>query len=288
VNDLPEELEVDKLPAALAEGWGFDVASIDYAPIGFGSYHWIASDGSGTRRFVTVDDLDRKPWFGNGRETAFDGLARAFGTAVTLRGAGLEFILAPLPASDGSAVRRIDARYSIAVFPFADGMSSDFGEYDTAEQRAAVVELLARLHRATPAVASIALEPGLDLPGRRDLEAGLRTLDRPWTAGPYSRRARAALASHASSVTDLLDLFDRLATDVETRATTRVITHGEPHAANVMWTDAGPLLIDWDTVALAPPERDLWMVLSDTGTRPLPTPRRPAISPTWSPSTSTG
>jgi spectinomycin phosphotransferase len=26
-----------------------------------------------------------------------------------------------------------------------------------------------------------------------------------------------------------------------------------------MQTDEGPLLVDWDTVALAPPERDLWM-----------------------------
>jgi aminoglycoside phosphotransferase (APT) family kinase protein len=64
---------------------------------------------------------------------------------------------------------------------------------------------------------------------------------------------------------DLLGLFDRLRRHVETRTTDRVITHGEPHAANVMWTDDGPLLIDWDTNALAPPERDLWMVLSDSG-----------------------
>jgi aminoglycoside phosphotransferase (APT) family kinase protein len=39
-----------------------------------------------------------------------------------------------------------------------------------------------------------------------------------------------------------------------------VITHGEPHAANVIDTPAGLRLIDWDTVALAPRERDLWMM----------------------------
>jgi spectinomycin phosphotransferase len=265
VNDLPDELDPDAFPAALADGWSFDVASIEYAPVGFGSYHWIAADAGGARRFVTVDDLDRKPWFGTGRETAFEGLTRAFGTAVALRDIGLEFVLAPIPAADGIPVRRIDARYSIAVFPFAEGVSSDFGEHETPERRATVIELLARLHLQTPVVASIALAPGLDLPGRSDLDAGLRTLDRPWTGGPYAERARAALADRAGDVVDLLGLFDRLRRHVEMRTTDHVITHGEPHAANVMWTDDGPLLIDWDTNALAPPERDLWMVLGDTG-----------------------
>jgi hypothetical protein len=265
VNDLPDELDPDGLAPALADGWSFDAVSIEYAPVGFGSYHWIAADAKGTRRFVTVDDLDRKPWFGDGRDSAFDGLTASFGTAVALRDVGLEFVLAPILATEGTAVRRIDDRYSIAVFPFAAGETGDFGEFDTREQRAAVVQLLARLHRATPAVASIALEPGLDLPGGRELEAGLRTLDVVWTAGPYAERARAALASHATDVADLLGHFDRLARDLESRAEHWVVTHGEPHAANVMWTDDGPFLIDWDTSALAPPERDLWMVVSETG-----------------------
>jgi aminoglycoside phosphotransferase (APT) family kinase protein len=43
----------------------------------------------------------------------------------------------------------------------------------------------------------------------------------------------------------------------------RVITHGEPHPGNLMVTDRGPVLIGWDTVGLARPERDLWWVLGD-------------------------
>ena len=40
------------------------------------------------------------------------------------------------------------------------------------------------------------------------------------------------------------------------------MTHGEPHAGNVMRTGEGRVLVDWDTVALAPPERDLWMLVA--------------------------
>jgi spectinomycin phosphotransferase len=66
-------------------------------------------------------------------------------------------------------------------------------------------------------------------------------------------------------VAELLALGDRLFVDVKSRRTNWVVTHGEPHAGNVMWTGESHVLVDWDTVALAPPERDLWMFVGDNG-----------------------
>ncbi len=37
-----------------------------------------------------------------------------------------------------------------------------------------------------------------------------------------------------------------------------VITHGEPHAGNVVVTQAGLSLVDWESARRAAPERDLW------------------------------
>jgi spectinomycin phosphotransferase len=67
-----------------------------------------------------------------------------------------------------------------------------------------------------------------------------------------------------SDVVALLAAADRLAADVAGRCANWVVTHGEPHAGNVMRTGGSHVLVDWDTVALAPPERDLWMVVTDT------------------------
>jgi spectinomycin phosphotransferase len=39
-----------------------------------------------------------------------------------------------------------------------------------------------------------------------------------------------------------------------------VITHGEPHPANLISVDGRLVLIDWDTAALAPPERDVFLI----------------------------
>ncbi len=259
----PEEFETSALIGFLADGWGFDVEAVHYAAVGGGSYHWVVNDLRGTRGFVTADDLDQKPWLGETRESAFDGLRRAFDTAVALRDGSLGFVVAPIPTSRGEAVRRIGPRHTIALFPFVDGQAGRYGHYDTAE-RAAIVTMLAELHEATPVVASVAGSTGLDLPGRRHIEAGLQELNQTWLGGPFSEPARQALASHASDVAELLALADRFSADVAGRGSKWVVTHGEPHAANVMRTGESHVLVDWDTVALAPPERDLWMVVGDT------------------------
>jgi hypothetical protein len=260
---VPDDFDATALAGVLAGGWGFDVETLEYAALGGGTYHWIAAARDGTRGFVSVDDLDRKPWLGNTREAAFDGLARAFDTALALRNSGLDFVVAPSPTRRSETVLRVGPRYTVALFPFVIGQPGRFGHYEPAEH-AAILALLAELHQATPAVASVARRMELELPGRSDLEDALASLDQTWTGGPFSEPARQALAAHAEYVAELLALADRLRLEVAAQNGDWVITHGEPHAGNVLRTGEGYVLVDWDTVALGPRERDLWMLADDT------------------------
>jgi spectinomycin phosphotransferase len=261
---LPTGIETDTVIAALADGWGLDVDGADYAAVGGGSYHWVVTAVGGTCGFVTVDDLDHKLWLGDTRDAACEALGRAFDTAAVLRAAGLEFVVAPVPTSRGESLRRIGPRHTIALFPFVGGEAGRFGHYDDGV-RAALASMLAELHVATPAAGSAPRGLGLELPGRRTLEAALRDLDQTWSGGPLSEPARHVFARHAGDVAEFLSVADRLAAAVEKRGSPWVVTHGEPHSANVMRTDSGHVLVDWDTVALAPRERDLWMLVEDGG-----------------------
>ncbi|MHB1434367.1 MAG: phosphotransferase family protein, partial [Streptosporangiaceae bacterium] len=78
--------------------------------------------------------------------------------------------------------------------------------------------------------------------------------------GPYAERARALVSAHADGLLAAADRFRELAATVASRHD-QVITHGEPHSGNLIRGPAGLLLIDWDTVGLALPERDLWWLV---------------------------
>jgi hypothetical protein len=262
VRTPPEDFETDALITSLAEGWGFDTATAEYAAVGGGSYHWLVTYVAGERRFVTVDDLDQKPWLGDARDQVLEGLGRSYETAIALRDAGLGFVVAPIRTASGEALRRIGDRYSVALFPFVDGQAGEFGQYEEGD-RSAILAMLVELHAATPIVASFAATIDLEIPGRRSLESALQDVDQTWSCGPYSEGARQLLQPQASHVAEQLVLADRLSAEVGKSRGGWVITHGEPHAANVMRTAAGHVLIDWDTVALGPPERDLWMLVDD-------------------------
>ena len=236
--------------------------SISYEAAGGGSHHWLLRAVDAGYSFLTVDDLGTKPWLGADHDSTFAGLEAAFRTALRLRVSGLDFVVAPIPTADGAVVARLDGRFSAALFPYIAGRAGTFGDEFSRRDRQDLCGLWAKLHQATPVVRDGAPRRSLDVPGRSDLEVALRNLHRPWTGGPYSERSREWLTANRDLVIASLDRYDRLAGEVATREF--VITHGEPHGGNLIRTEDGLALIDWDTVAMAPPERDLWML--DDGT----------------------
>ena len=255
----PTDLDEAVVDAALSGHWGIEVRRRDYAPVGFGSHHWEVVDTAGRRWFVTADDLDAKPWLGDDRASALAGLRTAYATAAALRdGCGLHFVLSPVPARDGTPLLAVTDRWAVSVVPHSDGETGGFADCFPAERRDEMALLLAELHAALP----IGVRPRDDVgSGDRDAVATLlASVDRPWTGGPWSEPARTWLDEHADHVRRLLDQHAALVAHAAGRP--HVVTHGEPHPGNVLVSDAGCRLIDWDTVATAPPERDLWLAAS--------------------------
>ncbi|SEG43471.1 spectinomycin phosphotransferase [Nonomuraea solani] len=246
MQDRPDDFDEGLLRPALSE-WGIEAATLDYAPVGFGDFHWIAGGRGGRRWFVTVADV---------RRHTYEGLRLAMDTAAALREeAGLEFVVAPLRATDGTTLRRLDRhRYAMSVFPFADGVPGAFGDERSAAERELIIDLLAGLH-ATPPPLSTPDRP-VELSGRAALEQSLQGSSLPWLGGPYSEPAQELIARHAPMLRHRLADFDRLAL----KPGEPVVTHGEPHPGNLLRDGERRLLVDWDTVGMAVPERDLWLV----------------------------
>lgn len=262
----PADLAPERLAAALAGGWRLHAARADYVPEGGGSHHWKVTGKDGLARFVTVDDLDDKDWLGDTREAVFSGLGRALGTAAALRDrAGLDFVAAPLPDRDGELLRRVNDRYAVSVFPFLVGRSHPFGPYADPLLRGRSLDMIAALHQATPAVLGLAPGHVLGFAGRDDLDAFLLDPGRRWDGGPFSEPARRLLLPCATELARLAAGFDRMAAATVGARANLVITHGEPHPANLMLAAGRLVLIDWDTAALAPPERDVSLIATTSG-----------------------
>lgn len=102
------------------------------------------------------------------------------------------------------------------------------------------------------------MKKDLRVPYRAELARTLDDLDGTWP-GPFGERAHLALRSAAADLRRALRVFDELA--AKASGAERVVTHGEPHPGNVMRSGAELRLVDWDTVALAPRERDLTVAM---------------------------
>ena len=273
MKDRPAGITERDLVHALADGWGLPVETLRYAPVGGGSYHWVVTSGPGEQWFVTVDDLDDKGWLGRTRPAVFAGLRAALDASVTLRReTGLRFVAAPVPALDGRSLRPLGDAHTVAVFPFLHGTPGEWDKPLSAADLDELLAMLAALHAVNPAAVRLQRrEAGLSW--RDDLELALRELGQPWTGGPFTESARELLAGAAGPVRRGLDALDRWAR-FPAAAANLVITHGEPHPGNIIRIAADGttapasgaiMLIDWDTVGLAPPERDLWMIATEAG-----------------------
>ena len=244
----PTDLDSEALRGALAH-WGLQEPQLEYLPVGFGSHHWRVGDA-----FVTVDELAAK---------TFEALDRAYRTAGALHDTGLEFVLAPLPDDTGAPTRRLGERFAVSVTQFVEGTSSSFGSYETKAERRRTAALVARVHVAGELVpAGLPSRDDLGIPSRSILEEALASLSVPWETGPFAERARALLSGRAVEVRRSLQAHDERAARLRRRSDESVVTHGEPHRANLIVDTAGaPYLVDWDTALVAPRERDLWHVL---------------------------
>lgn len=240
------------------------MTSIDYLPVGAGSHHYRAIDTDGRVWFVTVDALVVKlfgvmgptysPWLEVDLDAAFDVLDRAFRTAVALRRAGLEFVHAPIAQSDGEVLVRL-GDYAVSVFPFIDGISV----ITPRDGRHRVLAALGRLHAAVDVIPpGVAQRDTLRVPLTQRFLKWLDDLESPWTTGPYGEPARLLLRSSVRPIRDLIGRCDELADAVHAAGTPWVLTHGQMHGGNVVWTSDGQLrIVDWDCTAVAPRERDL-------------------------------
>ncbi len=255
----PVDFDRRLLLQLLTDDWGLSVSTLSYEPVGFGTHHYVVREEDGLPWWVNVDDLAAKTWLGDDAREALD---KALKTAVALRRAQLEFVHAPIETSEGNVLASVDARYAVSVYSYVEGRSNAFGAFASDDERRLVLKALGRMHNVSDVIPSgLPRRDTLEVPSRERFFEALDDLGSAWQAGPFSEPTRELLKENAGAIRAEFERYDDLAVGVRANSDEWVVAHGEPHGGNIIRTkDDALLLVDWDTVAMGPRERDLWMV----------------------------
>ena len=146
------------------------------------------------------------------------------------------------------ATLHVHAGFRFAVYPKQGGRMAEFDRADALQWMG---RFLGRIH-AVGARQDFVHRPALDLDSfgyaSRDSLAGGNWL--PADLG----RAWDSVVEHA--LASVAHCYARAG------AVRAIRLHGDCHAGNVLWTDAGPHFVDFDDARMGPAVQDLWMLLS--------------------------
>lgn len=236
MNEPPIDLDTDELLAVVQRSWDASVETLAYLAVGFGAHHWQAQVGGRARYFVTLDDLSVRH--------TLQTLGAAYAGASALARTGLSFVIAPIEPFVVSLGGR-----AVSVTPWVDGAPVSAIDKD------ATAAMLRELHAVDPMTLGVELPTWQPVVGP-DLADHIESrLQRPWSEGPYGERSRQAVAAALDDIRRWVCRYAELGKMVRTRDW--VPTHGEPDWHNQLITAWGTALVDWETLKLAPVERDL-------------------------------
>jgi hypothetical protein len=253
----PADLSNGDLEELVRHAWGVPVASLEYCPVGFGSHHWVATDNQGLRYFVTADELSSESRRGDEVSALGLRLRRALEAVTELRACGCRFVVAPITTRAGDPLVP-HGGYAIALYPFVEGRSFSSEESLSDAERDQVLMAVVALH-GVPIAAIRPLETeGFGIPWLDQLDHSIPYGSEEGSSGPYAVSAVQILSANEAEIRRLIVRYGSLVAQYQSDPSPVVVTHGEVHPGNVMLTAEGWVIVDWDTVLLAPPERDLW------------------------------
>ncbi len=243
MREAPSDVDESALLAELQRSWTSEVDAIEHLPVGFGAHHWVASVRGRPLLFLTLDSFDDK------HDAA--SLESAYAAASGLM-FPLDFVVAPVPSHTGTFTVPFPGG-ALSATPWVPGANPNRVDLD------AVSGMLRRLHAVEPptSIAEWAAITPASLPD--DLDVLTRVA---WDSGPYGERARTAIRTRLDAIAEWSEAYHALAELAQRRPW--VVTHGEPGEHNLMVTVDRLVLVDWETVLLAPAERD-WRTLVERG-----------------------
>jgi len=264
----PPDIATDTLSACLRNTYGLHITDITFLPLG-------ADVNTAVYRAVADDAT---PYFlklrSGGLEEAAVTLPRL------LRAQGIQQVITPVETCAGKLWTVVDG-FIMTLFPFVVGQDG-YERRLTDQQWVELGTVLRALHSMDLPVALMETIPREEFaPHFRDLvrlfqqQAGTVTF-----ADPIAAQMATVMQEQRDIITKLVNRAERYANKLRARldGIPCVPCHADIHAWNVLIDESGKLyVVDWDTLIIAPKERDLMFIGAGIGDADWSDPRSAAL-----------
>jgi len=155
-------------------------------------------------------------------------------------------VVAPMQINSNTLLS--NAKFRFALFTNRGGRAPDLEDFDQLEQMG---RFMGRIHRVGE-TQTFQHRPSL-------------------TIQSFGHQARAFVLEHNFLPPDLVDAYKSLTSQLLDEAeqcynragdVPLIRCHGDCHPSNVLWTDEGPHIVDFDDARMAPAVQDIWMFLA--------------------------
>lgn len=242
--DLPDE----QLIACLQHNYGLRIIQVDFLPLG---------NDLNTAVYRVIAD-DAQLYFLKLRSGNFDEITVAIPRLLSDQ--RITQIIAPIATSTGQLWVRLDA-FAMILSPFVVGRNG-FEVEVSDRQRIEIGAALNRIHTAAlPESLRQRIPRESYTPYWRDLVRGFQARAEATAFAEPSAAQLAALLRAKRDVIDHLVLrAEQLGNLLQSKSPGFVLCHADIHAANLLINGDALFIVDWDTLILAPKERDLMFV----------------------------
>jgi spectinomycin phosphotransferase len=243
--DIPDEKIID----CLRDEYGLKVVEVAFLPLG--------ADRDTAVYRVLGDDAT--PYFVKLRRGAFDEITVI--VPKLLHDQGIQHVIAPLPTRSQQLWASL-GEFRLILSPFIDGRDGfevglsdrhwvDFGR------------ALKSIHtaKAPPAITSRLQRETYSPKWREIVKRFQLQIEETTFADPAAAELAAFLKFKQDVVSQLVGRAERLAAILQTQSLPFMLCHADIHAWNILIETNGALyIVDWDTLILAPKERDLMFI----------------------------
>ncbi len=243
------DIQDEKIIACLRNEYGLNVVQIAFLPLGA---------DSNTAVYRAITDIGT-PYFVKLRSGVFDDLTIL--APKLLHDQGIKHVINPLSTRSQQLWTSL-RDFKLTVFPFIEGRDGyevdlldhhwvDFGRALKAIHTAeAPPALIARIQRETYSAR-----------WREMVRQFLMLVEATTFSDPVAAELAAFLKVKRDEISELVRRAEALAAVLQTRSQPFILCHADIHAGNILIdTNDHLYIVDWDTLTLAPKERDLMFV----------------------------